>query len=748
MDGSKEARAIVERWLSPGGLLDDVANFNELGKDMFNNVAPVMPEAALSVLGRNLKDADAETFAKCKHFVRLLRSLAYEPALFERATTLLTKFAEAEGESESNSDGDASKVVASLCYIYLSGTHATVEQRLRLIDGLLRSPKLGLQGLGASALEAMLETDHFSSSYLFEFGARSRDHGYHPKTGKDIAHWYGSALKFAESFATSEHPAASYVRAAIASSFRGLWGNVARYDDLERISREIAAKDFWREGWIAARQTRIYGSKELSSEALARLSALEEFLRPKDLVNKVRGIVLETKGIGIDFDDDIVEHTPSGYAAAAARLATAIENLGHDVAADESAFKVLLPELVRGGGKLGPFGHALGSGAANPRELWDALVQQMAVTPSSNPHVLSGFLHGVQKVNVLEADALLDEAIDDPTLAAWFPYLQASVVIDDKGVARLQRALELGKAPIDRFDALAYGRACDPISGPSFRDLALAIAKKPGGHPVALHMVSMRLHADSMDNHKPLPETIETGRALLNAYQLGGRDSRATREDYELGVIVKVCLASNDGAPVVQHLCSTLKDAAARRDIRAYNYGNLVRALFDVHPETMLDGLFVGDEKSVSVGVSVVETLVRFRKHPLDGVSDEKFLAWCDHDPATRYPLAAAVGNLFKQSGDNDASEWTNLASALLKKAPDPQAVLNQIIRRLYPNSWSGSWATKMESHAKLLDQLDVGSKPEMAKAIAEARGRMREQIDTARRKENEEDKERSGKFE
>lgn len=43
---------IVNGWLSVGGLLGDVATLNDLGRAMFENVAPVTPEAALSALER------------------------------------------------------------------------------------------------------------------------------------------------------------------------------------------------------------------------------------------------------------------------------------------------------------------------------------------------------------------------------------------------------------------------------------------------------------------------------------------------------------------------------------------------------------------------------------------------------------------------------------------------------------------------------------------------------------------------
>ena len=49
LDGSKEARAIVEAWLSPGGMLADIPNLGEDERTMLANVAPVMPDETFAL---------------------------------------------------------------------------------------------------------------------------------------------------------------------------------------------------------------------------------------------------------------------------------------------------------------------------------------------------------------------------------------------------------------------------------------------------------------------------------------------------------------------------------------------------------------------------------------------------------------------------------------------------------------------------------------------------------------------------
>jgi hypothetical protein len=184
----------------------------------------------------------------------------------------------------------------------------------------------------------MLKTGFFSTSYSFEFGARSRDYGYHPSSHQDVVAWFTRVLKFAEPFAVSDNPIAAGVRKAIADEFRGLWDQVP--DQLEQVCLAIGANGFWRDGWRAVRQTRNYDGEALPPELSRRLTALDEFLRPKDLIDRVRGTVLGPRGGRLDLDD--LERVDSGdYERAITRAANAAEQLGRDLSMDREGLATL-----------------------------------------------------------------------------------------------------------------------------------------------------------------------------------------------------------------------------------------------------------------------------------------------------------------------------------------------------------------------------------------------------------------------
>lgn len=178
---------------------------------------------------------------------------------------------------------------------------------------------------------------------------------------------------------------------------------------------------------------------------------------------------------------------------------------------------------------------------------------------------------------------ILDEALDHAALAESFPVLQASVMVDERALGRLHRALELAKAPIESFYNLAYGRVPDAIAGPEFRELVFAIARRSRGSAVGLELISMRLYSDRIAKREPLPEVREAGRIVLDEFELRRRDNHTTREDYKLGVIVRATLAGPNGASVARRLCRKLITAAARYDISGYDHDDLKTEPLSAH---------------------------------------------------------------------------------------------------------------------------------------------------------------------
>ncbi len=748
LHASNEATSIVRQWLGIGGLLEDVTDLNDLGRTIFENVAPAAPEESLSALERALLGPERDkALQSCACYVGLLRSLAYDAALFERCIKLILTIAEAGDVN--NKANEAGNVFPSLFYICFSGTRATIEQRLVVIETLLLSGNPKKRALGSIALKAALEGWHFQPLYGFEFGARSRDYGYRPITSDDVKHWFSSTLNLAEIVACTDGPSALSVRDALAEQFRGLWSKAGMYDELERVSRTISQKQFWPKGWIAVRTIQHFDSKDFTSEVAGKLASLEELLRPRDLVQQVRSIVLFPTGrtsldlLDLDFEDDTVNDIKDRYA----RMEAMAQSLGNAIAADDSAFAELLAELVTAEGRLWSFARGLVESAEDPGTMWELLAAQLAATPRDKwkTGILRGFLHALQEKSPDLANFILDNAIEDETLAPLYPVLEASAGIGKQGVTRLMRSLEIGRAPIGTYRSLAAGRVTDTISGNDFRELVLQIARKAEGLDVASNILHMRLHSEKDQQQGHSPEIISAGRELLRQLDF---TTHSDREDYALGEISKSCLVAEEDATIAREICRSLKDSISKHEIHAFSHDDLLQGLFTVQPFAALDGLFDSDSMQHNLVVRIFNDFQEHRKNPFDSLTESVLLAWCDQKPRVRYPIAAAGITLFRHADQIGPREWTDVALRVFEKAPNRVEVLSQFVRRFSPSGWSGSRAAIIDANVKLLDKLEMYEDRTVINFVAEEKIRLRGVIDYERRLETASDKERDERFE
>jgi len=700
LSSSKEAQAIAERWLKLGGLLEDVGQLNDLGQAIFNNVAPVVPEDALIALERALLGTKfPESIEGCRHYLHLLRSLAYDPALFDRCIALIVKLAvTADKESD-----DASKVFASLFPIYGSGTQATADQRLGVIRPLLLSEEARARTLGLQGLRGLLEAVHFGPGYNFEFGARSRDYGYWPRIIDEVKRWFGEALKFAETIACSDAAVAGEVSEVVADKFRGLWSSVAMYDDLERVCRSICSKGFWTDGWLAVRQTLFYDSKGFSPEVLARLAALEELLRPKDLVEKVRSIVLPESliyvGLNSTHDGD------NSVSRTVGEIEGVAHELGRAVAVAPDALEALAPELIAGSSQQSwSFGRGLAEGGQDARVIWERLSAHFQATPPArtNFQVFRGFLHGLYVTKRELFQALLDEAVNDATLGEWYPVLQTSVAIDPLGVERLMRALEIRKAWIGTYRTLVGGGVTHQIPGADFNRLLLRVAQEPEGLDVAVEIFCMRLSFEEGRKESSESEIVELGCELMQRIKFS---EKAANDMYRLGIVTRFCLVGEKGAATVREICRNLKEAVSKREVYAFCYGDLLRLLLRARPAAALDALCGGDAGDANLGLKILEDASQFRSNPFDALSGNDLLAWCEQKPGIRCPVVAVGITAFQVSAEDGRHRLTETAQRLLELAPDRVAVLKKYLEQFGPMEWNTSYRTLVESSVKVLDQ-------------------------------------------
>ena len=708
---------------------------------MFENVAPVLPEVALAALERAGKDKPADAVTVWQPYLSLLRSLAYDPCLFNRSSELLRR---AAAQGPAHQAKHASETFVSLFTIVGSGTHATIEQRLGVIERLLKSSQHNEQVLGLTALDQVLQTARFVSAQPFEFGARTRDYGYQPQNAEDEKHWYGSALALIERLVLSESLLVTELRNLVAMNFRGLWTSAQMHDELETLSRKFASDQFWREGWMACQQTMSVDKDQLTLAIATRLSSLKSKLRPSSLSDRVRAIVLGNQYSGVDLEDIEMD---SSVTSSSQRLGMIAHDLGKEVAINNKVLVELVPELFKGGVRIGPFGRGLAGASADVRATWNTLVSDLNRIPTEQRDggVLIGFLEELAQQDGDLVQEILDSALDQPELAIFLPRLQWAVGLDEPGVARLERTLRAGLAPIWMYKHLALGQAANQLPVVMLKKLLLLIADQPEGVYVALEILSMRLFANDSQQCCDNQEILEAGRELLKHVTFQGKRDH---DFYNLDEIVRACVADPHAGQLAAELTARLIQAfVSGKDHSIVNIKTLI-ALLQVQPQKVLDTLFAGDSTKTRVGKDMLYFRGIEMGNPADAISCETLIDWCDAEREYRYALAASFISFSCQAEHGNSLAWSDQAKALLRKAPEPRSVLEAFIKRFRPRSWSGSRAALMETYARLLESVNAHVPPDLATFVTEAKQQLKREIAIVRQWETDNHRTMDERFE
>ncbi len=708
---SEVAAEIVSEWLAVDGWIGEaIFNLNEFGMEVLQNITPVCPDKVLDTIEHAANDPEkGEKFTstenpKYNQFVKLLRHLAYEAKTFHRSASLMARFAASENEDENNNS--ARDCFKSLFFAYLSGTHASIEDRAEFIEELLSSDDVTMQELGLLALDAALEAWHFSSSYEFSFGARPRDYGYYHR-GQDVLKWYEAFIKICTDHALSNKPTAYKAKKVLAGKMRGLWTKANAFDSLENSVSAIRETQSWNEAWISSNSILKFDSKGMPSDILERLHALREVLKPNSLESLARTYALADQqflwDLEDDFDDD-EEDASKGFRRAEEKT----REVGSMLAQDEATLDKLLPELVSThNSRIYNFGQGLGNSCSDKRGLWQKLHKQVVDTPEDKRQVnlLCGFLSVCAKDEPDTHDEILDEILYDDVLGRWLPMFQTTGQINQKALNRLHDSLKRNKVDVGEYSRIAWGRAHESIEDDDLANLLEEILKKENGYWPAAEILKMRFH-QKKDPSLHSGKLLSVARTTLAACDFSGGHRNHNLMDYDLAEIATVCLSERGHEKEIKGIYDNVREAIATNRVHGSSLKKFMAILSEKQPliflETFLEDNAINDFKKSRIFSSNFER----DENPLNEISDQILIDWCDKSPTNRYPLIADAIQSFKKCDETGNIVWKKIVYSLLEKAPDIQPILDNLTDAIRPSGWINSLADILQTRLTLFEEL------------------------------------------
>lgn len=742
----ERAIALVAKWFAAGGLLEQLGKLNPLGEEIFENVAPVNPAATLAFIEEAAEGNEDWFFSEQNRnkvqIVRVVRSLAYAPALFERSVALLERFVlnEANGTRESAVDP-----LKSLFSLYLSGTHASADQRTALVSTLLESSVAAEQELGLTLLEEMLKTSHFTSHYSFEFGAWKRDFGFYPASGNQVRDWYTKVVEIARAAEASGTGLSNRVRRVMANHVANLL-RIGMFDEVIALAKTFSDNSGWPEGWIGVRGAMRRGDGKFSEVDFKKLEQLEKRLRPSDLAGMVRSHALSPEWSALDVAD-FDEDEQLKPLEARQKVYDVCTDLGQQLTADPKQFGSLLPEIVASdSSKTFALGRGLATGCDSIPECWSRLRDEFLKVQEGNrqAQLLSGFLASAVARSADETEVLLDEILADPRLHPYLVYWQANVGVNVKAFERMMKALEIDTVPVSSFGVLATGRAHEGLDDEQLRQILNGITVKEGGNSVATQILGMRVFGKLSDK-LPITESLKaTSRDFLAKVKL----EKGAHFDHMMGQVIEVAFDKQEHEDQARAFSSRILSEIRRWVVYAWDLSQTITALTKSSPIAVLDILVEQAAGADDTGRSVFQDIRSERACPLDHVADDVWMTWAAKRPETRYELLARVMR-FSDAGDEDhAKGWSPAAMRLIEVAPKPVKILDTFLQRFRSNGWSGSLADTLATRMPLIEALKHHSKPEVVAWAKENAPAFAAHVDRVRAREAAEESSRYQTFE
>lgn len=694
------AKKLVEPWLQPGGLLEQLCESGDIPVQILSYIAPVAPELLFTWIEKwftehNNKDPEPHCNPAWGTLCDLLQSIAYEPDTFEQCTKLLLQMA--DNEVKSSGYNSACDTLTRFFQAYLSGTHASLKQRITLMEKCINSAKEKQRSLGFKMLATALQSSGWIG-WNYEFGAQSRDYGFEPNPN-ELVEWYSAFIDVAVSLGNSgESCFEQRARSILAENFRGLWHQETLRDKLIEAAQKLNDYCHWGEGWkVICLMIYDYTSKNKDNLGLPpdNLVALEKELYPSELIPKIKTDVL-----GEDQYNWVLNASSNNEDQNNEDRAF---QLGQEFALSQHKFDELADNLFSNNNcynnNIIAFGKGLAKGANDIQISWQQLVEQLEQCPETDKDfsVFKGFIEEVNAKDVILAQQLLDQCADHPILKQVLVGLHPWSSFTEKDLDRCIKLLDEPDINLFMYSPILWQDHSGHLPEERLIDLASQLLEKPKGDNVILDALSKRL----LSNNDRTIDTLGSGfrliglAAAIQKIQRRNDDQVLSHNYFGMEYVIDAALRfKGNEAEKLKWLDAVFSfvDHGARINI----FKQSIKTTAALMPELFLNH-FIEDSVKNSIDLKCY-----YLKGMLGKIDVDVLIEWCEakNNPQA-WKIAAAGIELWSENSE----QIQHSSLKLLEASPYPKVVLTSFANRIGPTSWSGSRVDIMQPRVNAIEK-------------------------------------------
>jgi predicted XRE-type DNA-binding protein len=713
LDRSENAQRFADRLLEELRTLDDLNN--DRGAKLLDRLLHVAPDKAMAVLQRsigNLSTAELRQLADRgrRYVVFALEKLVFRGNTFVAAATLLRRLGAAE--TENRISNNASGTFKELYQLYLSGTEAPPEERLRVIDDGLSSSDEAERTLCVEALGTMLKRHHFTRSGGAEqIGSAAPLRDWEPKVWGDVFDYHRSALSRLLNIACSGDKLAPQAQALVESHVREILSLPALFDDVrDAIARITASNGFSPRAVFGVNAWLFFDRREAPDDYSAKVRALYDTLVPADVVDRV---LLFTTGWQGDLYDPDVRYDPSDndheYSVRqSVALAEIVAAAGGDL-----LYRTLSKVTTRQLHGVFSFSRRLTECVGDPIALLHTALRASSEDGASvlETRFFSGLIAGAETHSHATAVECAKIVLGDARFEGVLASMIGSVRIDEELLAIVVELLREKRLNPSSAATLSYGRGLDHLPPKSFEAFLDALIEMGAdGCWSALDVVAMYQHGrpSLAPDVAALFKKILVSRRLFEtarAGQMGGHHfeqavqmlSRQGYLDcaYAADLTERILALGTDAEFELQ---LDLDDSARKvlklliADFPAAVWQKL-QVLFDITDGTTrfrMANLFQMEDAEATTGGLLSE------------FPREILMTWFRENPSERMEIL--LGWLpIVEAEEGSRLRWNADLEQFLSEHVTRPEQLSVIASRFHPRSWWGSLADRLEPFLSLL---------------------------------------------
>lgn len=735
------------RALLAEALPDEAALDSEFGSKLLDRFVHIAPDATMEHLNHLLSGKTTDELASFdtgrRYTIGALEKLVFRRQTFDAAARLLLRLGAAENENWSN---NASGQFTSLYQLYLSGTEATPEEKLVVLDDGLADLDERARKLCVEALNRMLESWHFSRSGGSEhIGAAEALEDWRPKTYGQIFDYYRAALSRLEQIALDpSDPNCRIALNTIGSHLRSLFSNVNLLEEIQAMIRRLReAYPVWHKAALAVNDWLYFDRMEADEAYQQKLRAYYTELLPTDPLELIH---FYSSGWATDIHNPDISYDREG------------DNDHHygenkiyelvDVAPREARyFFPLLDRYLERATSLGWVAVVrIAKHVDEPehllRYLLECITIESEITVIAN--LVRNVISGATQTNRNKGLECLEIALGVESLSESSIEFLAAVGLDDALMRRAIAFIQNDAVEPRQVSAIAFNNILQTVDDGLIEWLISALLTKQSRGAWAAVDFLVHVLYRSAPNEGRLLESVKASvldRSLFEKPRYSNMDwyhwCELVEKIFDGGHI-------NDafGIELVDFIISVTAVEEYSVQLSFDDYAQkILRRLISISPSmvwekyhearTFLDG------RAVYRLPRLFEASVGNPSDPgvFNDIPPDIYVPWMLENKEERMPFILDWIQLF--DGAKNARNWNPDFVAFADAHVDRPEQLDALRSRLTTGVWSGSFASKLEAERDQLLQLrGLSSNPHVHRWIDRTTSRMEQQITEERRRD------------